>query len=86
MPPGVWLNYDCLSKIINLGVEWLGNVGDYRLTRMKIDWNELNSEKLIWELERKEIEAVQKKLTLNWNDLAGFKKNLGMYDLFIKLW
>ncbi len=80
-PPGIWVKYDCLSKMVKLGVEWLGDFDECRVTRMIIDWNKTNSEELLWELEMEEIEAIQKRFELNWYDLTGFMRIVGKYDL-----
>ncbi|CAF4185378.1 unnamed protein product, partial [Adineta steineri] len=71
-PPGIWISYNCYSKIVHFGIEWCSDLGDYDIPHTAIDFNHVHVPHLYWILIVETSESVLKRLNLNWHELIGF--------------
>ncbi|CAF1298379.1 unnamed protein product [Adineta steineri] len=63
--------------IVNLGIEWCNDLGDYDIPHTAIDFNHAHVPHLYWILIVEASESVLKRLNLDWNELIGFSKSIG---------
>ncbi|CAF3834677.1 unnamed protein product [Rotaria magnacalcarata] len=81
-PPGLLIQYSCISKIMILGTEWIGEPNTFPIASITVDLSQDNAD-LSWVLQMKEIEAASTALQSNLNDLAGVHQILSESDIFI---
>lgn len=82
-PPSLGIKYSCISKIVNLSLDWTGEAHTLPLASMTFDLR-LNDANLMWTLETRKIKELKTTLNTNLDDLTGAYKMLGEFDAFFQ--
>ncbi len=74
------MEYNCISKDLEIGIEWVGYVSEFTFAKTFINFKPDFRENLLWELQLNEIELEQYQFRINPFDATSLAKALGEYD------
>jgi hypothetical protein len=83
-PPGLWVEFNCYSNILRVGLEWFSKISnEYPLAFTIVDLNE-NDVKFKWTINMEKIEEQSTNPYVDLNELFGLSRILCKHDVFIK--
>lgn len=84
--PSLSLFYDCVTRTVNVYMEWVGGSIDCTMASISIDFSKMDWENYSWEWHNNDILSTTEKLQSNKNRLANFNETLSKIALrYIKM-
>ncbi len=78
--PSLLMTYDCLTRTVNVYIEWIGKLNECVLASLSIDFGKVDYENCSWQLHNYDILCTTQKLQSQQQELNKFNEALSKIE------